>query len=238
MVTDRVVFPVTYENVRSRYPPVKAGAALRRELLAAGNLGRSPAITATADTGVVSFPSSQDNGEDDVQKGIFVSLLGLALLTGCGSAADKGVPVEPKWKGAPYHIAFDTPPAKPNPAGITIPGIKFTANPEALETRALLVMKFGAAGAGDESQHRMVGAPVDIKGAEGALPADYMDRVNKGLAEYLGAYCMKGKVNVSVALARSSLNPQAEDAEMDAKRLSGWLPIELEFKNPHKSPKC
>jgi len=173
-----------------------------------------------------------------VRKGIFVSLWGLMLLAGCGSAADKGVPVEPKWKGEPYHIAFDTPPAKPNPAGITIPGIKYSANPDALETRALLVMRFGAVGGGDESQHRMVGAPVDIKGAEGALAADYMDRVNKGLAEYLGAYCVKGKVNVSVALARSSLNPQAEDAEMDAKRLSDWLPIELEFKNPHKSPKC
>ena len=173
-----------------------------------------------------------------MRKGIIVSMGALVLLVaGCGSAADKPVPVEPKWKGAPYHIAFDTPPAKPNASGITIPGIKFEANPEALETRALLVMKFGAVGTGD-AEHRMVGAPVDIKGADGALPADYMDRVNRGLAEYLGAYCMKGKVNVSVALARSSLNPQAQDTEMDAKRLSDWLPIELVFKNPHPSPKC
>lgn len=173
-----------------------------------------------------------------MRKGIFVSIGALALLMGCGKAADKGIPIEPKWKGAPYHIAFDTPPAKPNPAGITIPGVKYTANPEALETRALLVMRFGVSGAADDAQHRMVGAPVDIKGEEGALPADYMDRINKGLAEYLGSYCVKGKVTLSVALARSSLNPQAGDGEMDAKRLSDWLPIELVFKNPHPHPKC
>lgn len=173
-----------------------------------------------------------------MRKGIFVSVGALALLAGCGNTVNKGIPVEPKWKGAPYHIAFDAPPAKPNPAGITIPGVKYTANPEALETRALLVMRFGVSGGADDAQHRMVGAPVDIKGEEGALPADYMDRVSKGLAEYLGAYCVKGKVNVSVALARSSLNPQAGDGEMDAKRLSDWLPIDLVFKNPHPNPKC
>lgn len=178
-----------------------------------------------------------------MRKGIVVSagvlIAGLAFVAGCGTAGEKaGVPVEPKWKGAPYHIAFDTPPAKSNPSGITIPGVKFTANPEAVETRALLVMKFGTAGAGEEGQHRMVGAPVDIKGTDGTLPKDYMDRVSTGLAEYLGSYCMKGKVDVSVALARSSLNPQASDGEMDAKRLSDWLPIQLDFKNPHKSPKC
>jgi hypothetical protein len=180
------------------------------------------------------------NGENDVRKSIIVAIGGLALLAGCGSPADKGagIPVEPKWKGAPYHLEFDTKATKPNPAGITIPGIKFTANPEALETRALLVMRFGTPGAADagEAMHRMIGAPVDIRGAEGALPVDYMDRASKGLSEYLGAYCVKGKVNLSVALARSSLNPQAGDPEVDAKRLSDWLPIELVFKNPH--PKC
>jgi hypothetical protein len=39
-----------------------------------------------------------------------------------------------------------------------------------------------------------------------------------------------------VAIARSSLNPQADDAEVDAKRLSDWLPIEVVYKNPH--PAC
>lgn len=51
-----------------------------------------------------------------------------------------------------------------------------------------------------------------------------------------GAYCMKGKIKLSVAIARSSLSPQADDAELNEKRLSGWLPLEVEFKNPH--PKC
>jgi hypothetical protein len=39
-----------------------------------------------------------------------------------------------------------------------------------------------------------------------------------------------------VALARSSLSPNAADSEVDEKRLSDWLPIEVVFKNPH--PKC
>jgi hypothetical protein len=173
-----------------------------------------------------------------VRKGIILAIGGLLLLAGCGNQADKGAGIQPKWKGLPYRIAFDTTAAKPNPAGITIPAVKFTANPEVLETRAILVMRFAASGKSETEQaaHRMIGAPVDIHGEEGTLPADYMDRASKGLAEYLGAYCVQGKVNLSVALARSSLNPQGGDAEVDAKRLSDWLPIELVFKNPH--PKC
>ena len=175
-----------------------------------------------------------------MRKGIILAIGGLLLLAGCGNQGDKGagIPVQPKWKGAPYRLAFETKAGKPNPAGITIPAVKFTANPDALETRALLVMRFAASGAADKEQvkHRMIGAPVDIRGEEGTLPADYMDRASKGLSEYLGAYCIQGKVNLSVALARSSLNPQAGDAEVDAKRLSDWLPIEVVFKNPHS--KC
>lgn len=175
-----------------------------------------------------------------MRKGIILAIGGLLLLAGCGNQGDKGagIPVQPKWKGAPYRLAFETKAGKPNPAGITIPAVKFTANPDALETRAILVMRFAASGAADKEpvEHRMIGAPADIHGEEGTLPADYMDRASKGLAEYLGAYCIQGKVNLSVALARSSLNPQAGDAEVDAKRLSGWLPIEVVFKNPHS--KC
>ncbi len=180
------------------------------------------------------------DGEDDLKKGIILAISGLAFLAGCGNQGNKAsnVPATPKWKGAPYHLALDTKAAKPNPAGVTIPAITYTANPDALETRASLVVRFDASGAKTDQpimDQIMIG-PFDISGAEGAVPADNMDLANKGLARLLGAYCMKGKVKVSVALARSSLSPQAGDAEVNEKRLSDWLPIEVVFKNPH--PKC
>jgi hypothetical protein len=84
--------------------------------------------------------------------------------------------------------------------------------------------------------NQMIMAPVDIPGTEGALPADYMDAADKDLSKFLGAYCIKGKVKISLALARSSLSQQAGDAEIDSKRLSDWLPVEVVFKNTH--PKC
>jgi hypothetical protein len=182
----------------------------------------------------------QNNEEDDVRKGIILAFGGLLLLAGCGNQADKGagIPVQPKWKGAPYRLAFDTKAVKPGPTGIAIPAVKFTANPDALETRALLVMRFTASGAADKEpvEHLMIGAAVDIHGQEGTLPEDYMDRARKGLSDYLETYCLKGKVNLSVALARSSLNPQSGVDQVDPKRLSDWLPLEIVFKNPH--PKC
>lgn len=175
-----------------------------------------------------------------MRKGIILTIATLALLAGCKDQGDKsaGIPTEPKWKGAPYRIAFDTQAAKPNPAGITIPDVKFTANPEALETRATLAVRFDAEGATEKGMtiNRMIMAPVDIHGAEGALPADYMDRTSKALSTLLSDYCIKGKVKISVALARSSLNPQSGDADVDAKRLSDWLPLEVVYKNPH--PHC
>jgi hypothetical protein len=175
-----------------------------------------------------------------LRKGILVAIGGLALLVGCGTQGDKAsnVPIQPKWKGAPYRIAFGAPPAKQNPAGVTIPAIKYTANPDALEKRASLVVRFDALGAAKDRpiQNQMIMGAVDITGAEGTLPADYMDQTNKGLSTFLGAYCIKGKINLSVALARSSLSSQATDTEVDAKRLSDWLPIEVVFKNPR--PKC
>ena len=175
-----------------------------------------------------------------MRKGIILAIGGLALLAGCGHQGDKSsnVPVTPKWQGAPYHIAFDTQAAKPNPAGVTIPAIKYTANPDALEKRAILVVRFDASGVTKNGpmMNQMVMAPVDISGAEGALPADYMDAADKELSKFLGAYCVKGKIKISVAIARSSLTSQAGDAELAAKRLSDWLPIEVVFKNPH--PRC
>jgi len=171
---------------------------------------------------------------------IGLAIAGLAFLAGCGNQGNKAsdVPATPKWKGAPYRIAFDPQAAKPNPAGVTIPAIKYTANPDALEPRASLVVRFDASGAKTNQQvmdQVMIG-PFDIPGAEGTVPADNIDLADKGLARLLGAYCMKGKVTISVALARSSLAPQAGDAEVDQKRLSDWLPIEVAFKIPH--PKC
>jgi hypothetical protein len=175
-----------------------------------------------------------------LKKGILLAIGGLVLLAGCGNQGDKAskVTIEPKWKGAPYRIAFDTQAPKPNPAGIAIPAIKFTANPEALERRAVLVVRFDTSGATKQGPmiDQMIMSPVDISGTEGALPADYMNMADKDLSTLLGAYCIKGKVKVSVALARSSLGSHAGDAEIDAKRLSDWQKIELAFKNPH--PKC
>ena len=172
-----------------------------------------------------------------------VALAGLALVAGCSNQGDKAasVPATPKWKGAPYRLAFDAPPAKPSPAGVTIPTVKFTANPEDLETRALLVVRFDSSALTKNSDNgpimnQLVMAPIDIHGAEGALPADYMDAASKDLSRFLGAYCAKGKIQISVAMARSSLNSHPTDAELDAKRLSDWLPTEVVLKNPH--PKC
>jgi len=170
-----------------------------------------------------------------LRKVIIVAISGLILLAGCGKKQDQAAstPETPKWKGAPYRISFDAPPAKPNPSGVTIPVVKFTANPDALEKRASLVVKFDTSGATKQvpMANQMIMSAVDISGAEGALPADYMSEADKGLARFLAAYAIKGKVKISVALARSSLASQATDAEVDAKRLSDWLPIEVTFKS-------
>jgi len=175
-----------------------------------------------------------------VRKGFILAIAGLAFLAGCGTQGDKsaGIPVGPKWKGEPYRLAFDAQAPKPNAAGVTLPGVKFTANPDALETRATLVVRFDASGVKKDGPitDQMIIGPFDIHGTEGVLPADYMDTADKGLARMFGAYCMKGKIKATLAIARSSLSPQAADAEVNEKRLSDWMPIEVEFKNPH--PKC
>lgn len=177
-----------------------------------------------------------------MRKGILLAIAGLIFLAGCDMGGKPAnVPAQPKWKGPTYRIAADTQPAKPNPAGVTIPDIKFTANPDALETRATLVIRFDAseltkAKSEGPAMNKMIMAPVDIHGAEGALPKDYMDLASKDLSRFLGAYCIKGKMKISVALARSSLTSQAGDSEVENKRLSDWLPIDVDYKNPH--PKC
>ena len=174
-----------------------------------------------------------------MKKGILLAVGGLVLLAGCdmGSKPAATVPATPKWKGQPYRISFDKPPAKPDPSGVTIPAVKYTANPDALERRATLVVRFDNSSAtnptGSPMVNKMIMAPVDIKGEDGALNADYMSAANKGLASILGAYHMKGKIKISVALARSSLTNAAGDTEVDQKRISDWLDGEVTFKNPH-----
>ena len=70
-----------------------------------------------------------------MKKGIILAIGGLALLAGCGSQPEKAsnIPAKPKWQGPTYHIAFDTKATKPNPAGVTIPPITYTGNPDELE---------------------------------------------------------------------------------------------------------
>jgi hypothetical protein len=190
--------------------------------------------------GWYSGTSSDWNEEDDLRIGIILAIGGLALLAGCKNAGDKAsnVPVKPKVQGPPYHIAFDTQAVKPNPAGVTIPAIKYTADPDGVEKRAVLVVRFDASAAAKQGpiMNQMIMPPVDIAGTEGALPADYINAADKDLSRFLGSYCMKGKVKISAALARSSLARQATEADVDRKLLSDWLPVEVVFKNPH--PKC
>jgi hypothetical protein len=173
-----------------------------------------------------------------VRKNIIIVIGGLALLAGCGNQGGKapGIPVEPKWKGPAYRLAFDTKPGKPSAEGITLPAIDFTANPEALENRAVLVMRWDTSGVKTDKLiiNQEILAAVNINGASGTLPADYMEMADKGLAQLTSAYCMKGKVKVTVVLARSSLSPQAGDDEIDAKRLSDWVTTEVPITKPKK----
>lgn len=161
-------------------------------------------------------------------------------LAGCGPETKEapGIPVTPKWTGPAYHLAFDTKPPKPNPSGVTLPGIQFNANPDGLEKRATLVVKYDSSAVKTESMviNQIILAPFDISGADGALSADTMDIADKGLAHLFTTYCIKGKVKVSAVLARSSLNPHAGDDEINSKRLSDWLSTDVAFKNPH--PGC
>jgi hypothetical protein len=85
----------------------------------------------------------------------------------------------------------------------------------------------------DPVPHLMIGNPVDIHGEQGTLPADYLDKASKSLSDYLTAHCIQGNVKISVALARSSVKSQADDTEVNAKRLSDWMPFEVVFKKPH-----
>ncbi|MGB0065316.1 MAG: hypothetical protein WBP85_12790 [Terracidiphilus sp.] len=168
---------------------------------------------------------------------IVVAFGALVLLTACQDNSPK-IQIPPKWPGAAYHLSFGPAPAKPNVAGLTIPPIKWDANPDMVESRADLVVQFDTSKAKSDGpvMNFMTMAAVDINGAQGALPADYVDRASTDLSKMLTAYCINGKVKISVALTRSSLAMNPTGDQIDAKRLSDWTPIELDFKNPQK--KC
>ena len=174
-----------------------------------------------------------------MKTGIILAMGGLAFLAGCGDLGDTApkapAPSKPK---APYRIEFATAATKPNPAGVTIPGINYTALSTAVEKRAVLMVRLDAAGAtGDQpGRNQMIMGPVDIPDNAGSLPASYMDLADKGLVQLLAGGCVKGPVKIKVVLVRSSIKPDAGDGEIDAKRLSDWLPTEVVYKNPH--PKC
>jgi hypothetical protein len=176
--------------------------------------------------------------EDGVRKGMILAMAGMVLLAGCDTgnkpAAPKAPP-KPKWQ---YQIAFDAAQTKPDPSGLSIPMVKYTAlKADETERRATLVVRFDNSSAknptGAPMVNKMIMAPVDIKGEQGTLSADYMSAADKGLASIMGAYHMNGKIKISVALARSSLTNQAGDTEVDQKRLSDWIDGEVTFKNPH-----
>src|SRR5262249_5120073 len=153
------------------------------------------------------------NQESAVRKWFVVAISGLAFLTGCG---DQGktpttVSADTKWKGAPYRLALDAKQQKPNPSGVTIPAIDYTANPEALERRANLVVRLDTSALKQDQPaiNQMIMAPTEVSGTTGALSSDYIDSANKGLAQLLTTNCMKGKVKITVALVRSSISPNA-----------------------------
>jgi len=175
-----------------------------------------------------------------VRKAIICTIAALAFATGCQNqgSQNSGIPIPPKWQGAPYHLAFGAPPAKPNPAGLTLPAITFTANPDMVETRANLVVQFDTSSVKRDYAvpNQMVMAPTDISGAQGALPADYLNTASTELSKMLAAYCLNGKIKIAVAITKSSIPLTATEDQVNAHRLSDWTPIELVFKNPH--PKC
>jgi hypothetical protein len=177
--------------------------------------------------------------ENDVRKGILFTIVAFAFIMGCGNQTSQtNTPATPKWKGAPYHLAFGAQPVKPNSSGLTIPPITYSANPDMLETRADLVVQFDASSVKRDTPvaDQMIMAPVTISGTDGALPAEYVDTASKELAKQLGSYCMNGKIKMSIAITKSSIPINATDDQINSHRLSDWLPIELVFKNPH--PKC
>ena len=168
---------------------------------------------------------------------VLLAVCAMALFTGCGDVGDTTPkPAAPAKIKPPYTIEFAPAAAKPGPAGVAIPAINYAAISKTLERRASLIVRLDATGPNKPARDQMIMGPVDIPDPQGTLPANYMNQANDGLSKLLTAACMKGPVKIKVVLVRSSIKPDAGDGEIDAKRLSEWLPGEVVFKNPH--PKC
>lgn len=168
-----------------------------------------------------------------MKKAVVLAMGALVFVAGCKQDNSKyAIHLKPKWQGAPYHIAFDTQAGKPNTAGITIPDVKYVANPDMLENRACLVVRFeppAGVGGGQTVMNQVIMGPVDIKGAEGMLDPDYMGAADQALAQLLSAYKIKGKVKVSVLLARPLLS-SAGESDIKENSLSDWVATDLDFK--------
>jgi|GEM_PF-678679 hypothetical protein len=201
------------------------------------------AITSRCGCGVLcSGASFRWNEGDEMRKGYVLLIAGLVCLGGCNvDPGTKTLDVPEKAKSKPpYHLDFETKVSKPTPAGLSIPAVSYTGNPKALEKRASLVVKFDGAGVKNDQpgKDRLVLDPVDIPGTGGTLPQNYMDQADVKVGKLLDGYCYKGTAKLSLALVRSSIKPGATDADIDAKRLSDWLPVEVVFKNPNAHPRC
>lgn len=180
-----------------------------------------------------------------MRNGIVLAIAGMMFLVGCDVDVKKApdASTQAQFK-APYHIEFDTKVVKPNPTGVTLPAISYTASPKALEKRAALVVRFEAPDAkpasdakkDQASKNQVVMAAIDVPGTGGTLPENYMQLADQKLTKMLADRCIKGTVRVSMVLVRSSIRPDPGDAEINAKRLSDWLPATVTFKDPR--PKC
>ena len=171
-----------------------------------------------------------------MKKAVILAFGALLFLVGCKSQANSDtIHLQSQWQGQPYHIAFDTKATKPSPAGITIPDIKYTANPQALENRACLIVRFdpSVVKKSESVMNQIVMGPVDMHGTAGALPADYMEVTDQSLAKLLNVYKVKGKVKVSVMLAMSSISSQPGNDEIAENQLSDWMSTDLVY-TPHK----
>ena len=169
-----------------------------------------------------------------MKKYLIAALAAGSLLTGCKSnPAKSDAAVPPQWKGAPYHLALDT--AAPKP-GQLIPAIQYTANPDALERRAVLVVRFDSSNVKTDKLliDQVILPPTDVTGAAGTLPPDYVALAGKDLAQMLDMYKVTGKVKYSVLLTRSSLGAQAGADEIQEKALSAWLTGEVTYKGHGK----